>query len=92
MGARADDGLDGADFVPPHLSVYLALGTRLGFYRKLRSHSPRNMAHVDRKRTRTHRKVSRAQQMHALPSNFFDLDGTCEHSTTTCEDQQNKTF
>ena len=39
MGARADDGLDGADFVPPLLSVYLALGTRLGFYRKLRSHS-----------------------------------------------------
>ena len=51
MGARADDGLDGADFVPPLLSVYLALGTRLGFYRKLRSHSTRNMAHVDRKRT-----------------------------------------
>jgi hypothetical protein len=57
MGVRADDGLNGADFVPPLLSNYLALGTRLGFYRKLRSHATRNMAHVDTKRTRTHRKV-----------------------------------
>ena len=57
MGAKADDGLNGADFVPPLLSVYLALGTRPGFHRKLRSHFTRYMAHVDHKRTQAHRKV-----------------------------------
>ena len=57
MGARADDGLDRANCVPPLLSDSWVLGARCGFYRKLSSQSTRNMAHVDRKRTRTHRKV-----------------------------------